>query len=80
MLQKVIFSSVRAIFFVFEYPVSPAENNFNNSSEPYSGYSRISETLYVFCFFLLNVELDEFGPRKRKASPFANPVFTPLSA
>ena len=36
----------------------------------------ISETLYVY---LLNVERDEFGLRRRKASPFANPVLAPLS-
>ena len=29
--------------------------------------------------FLLNVEGDEFGLRRRKGSPSANPVFTPLS-
>ena len=29
------------------------------------------------CMFLLNVECDEFVIRRRSASPFRNPFFTP---
>ena len=29
------------------------------------------------CMFLLNVECDEFVLRRRSASPFMNPFFTP---
>ena len=81
MLQKVILSCVRAIFFFFKYTVSPAEDNsratvFKTLFWVFSILLSIFENLYVF---LLNVERDEFGLRRRDASPFANPVFTPLS-
>ena len=52
----------------------------------YGFQNLILDILYSFkhiwkicLFFLLNIERDEFGLRKRDASPFANPVFTPLS-
>ena len=81
LLQKVIFSCARAIFFAFKYTVSTAENNsrdtvFKTLFQAFSILSSIFENLYVF---LLNVERDEFGLRRRNASPFVNPVFTPLS-
>ena len=49
-------------------------------SKPYFKYSLFFQPYMKICmFFLLNVEHDEFGLRRRNASPFANPVFTPLS-
>ena len=63
------------------HTVSPAEDNsrdtvFKTLFWVFSILLSIFENLYVF---LLNVERDEFGLRRRDASPFANPVFTPLS-
>ena len=67
-------------FFFFKYQSLPQKiTPETRLSKPYSRYSlflSIFETLYVF---LINVERDEFGTRRRKASPFANPVFTRLS-
>ena len=82
LLQKVIFSCVRPIFFVFESTFSTAEDNsratvFKTLFLVFFIILSISENLYVF---LLNVERDELGLRGRNASPFASPVFTPLSA
>ena len=81
LLQKVIFSCVRAIFFVFKYTVSTAEDNsrdtvFKTLFSVFSILLSIFENLYVF---LLKAERDEFGLRRRNASPLANPIFTPLS-
>ena len=53
MLQKVLFSCVRAIFSVFKYTVSPAENN--------SRYSLFFKHICNSVRFSLNVERDEFG-------------------
>ena len=80
MLQKLIFSYVRAIFFVFMYTVSTVENNSRDTVLKtlflvFSNFLSIFEILHVF---LLYVERDEFGLKRRKAS-FANPVFTPFS-
>ena len=66
MLQKVLFSCVRAVFSVFKYTVSPAENN--------SRYSLFFKHICNSVRFSLNVERDEFGLKRRKASPFANPA------
>ena len=48
-------------------------------SKPYSRYSLFFKDICNSVRFLLNVERDEFGRRRRKASPFANPAFTPVS-
>ena len=45
-------------------------------SKSYSRYSLFFKLIWASVRFLLNVERDEFGLRRRKASPFANPVFT----
>ena len=63
------------------HTVSPAEDNsrdtvFKTLFWVFPILLSIFENLYVF---LLNVERDEFGLKRRNASPFANPVFTPLS-
>ena len=56
--------------FVFKYqsPITP-EIRFSN---PYSKYSLFFKHIWNSVRFLLNVERDKFGLRRRKASPFAN--------
>ena len=77
MLQKVIFSYVRAIFLFTSILSLPQKISLEvGFSKPYSGYSHFFKHLKL-CTFLINVERDEFGLGKRKAFPFANPVFTP---
>ena len=66
MLQKVLFSCVHAIFSVFKYTVSPAENN--------SRYSLFFKHICNSVRFSLNVARDEFGLKRRKTSPIANPA------
>ena len=48
-------------------------------SKPYSRYFLFFKHICNSVRFLLNVECDEFGRRRHKASPFANPAFTPVS-
>ena len=76
LLQKVIFH-VCALFFLFSLPqkITPEIRLL----KPYSKYSLFFKHILNSVGFLINVERDEFGIRRRKASPFANPVFTPLS-
>ena len=63
-------------FFVFKYQSLPQRTTPEiRFSKPYFRYSLFLK----LCTFLLNVERDEFGLRRRKASPLTNPVFTPLS-
>ena len=45
-------------------------------SKPYSRYSLFFKHIWNSVRVLLNVERNEFGPRRRKAS-FSNLVFTP---
>ena len=57
--------------FCFQVSVSPAENTICQNLILNILYSlSILETMHVF---LINVERDELGVRRRKASPFANP-------
>ena len=81
MLQKVIFSCVRAtFFFFFKYQSLPQNITPKiRLSKPYSRYSILFKHIRNSVRFSINVERDEFGVRRCKASPFANPVFTPLS-
>ena len=80
-LPKVTFSFVRAIFVVFRYIVSLPHKITPKIcfSKPYSRFFLFFKHNLKLCTFLLKVERDEFGPRRRKASPFTNPVFMPLS-
>ena len=41
------------------------------------GYPLFFRRVLKLCMFLLNVECDEFVLRRRSASPFMNPFFTP---
>ena len=41
------------------------------------GYPLFFRRVLKLCMFLLNVECDEFVFRRRSASPFMNPFFTP---
>ena len=41
------------------------------------GYPLFFRRVLELCMFLLNVECDEFVLRRRSASPFMNPFFTP---
>ena len=78
MLYKVIFSCVRAIFFKYQslpQKITPEIR----LSKPYSRYSLFFRHFLNSVSFSINVERDEFGVRRCKPSPFANPVFTPLS-
>ena len=47
-------------------------------SKPYFRYSIFFKHIWNSVRFLINVERDELDVRRRKASPHANPVFTPL--
>ena len=71
---------MRAVFFVFKYTIPQKITREIRFSKPYSRYSLFFKHI---CnsdgTFLLNAERDEFGLSRRKASPFANSVFTPLS-
>ena len=69
-----------ARYFFFKVSVSPTQNNPRDTFvKPSSKYPLFFKHIWNSVRFLKNVERDEFGIRRRKASPFANSVFTPLS-
>ena len=75
-----IFICTHYFFFVFKYQSLPQRTTPEiRFSKPYSRYSLFFKHIWNSVRFLLNVERDEFGLRRRKASPLTNPVFTPLS-
>ena len=67
MLQRAIFSFL-CFCLCFQGPFF-SKNSF--------GYPLFFRRVLKLCMFLLNVECDEFVLRRRSASPFMNPFFTP---
>ena len=70
-----------AIFFVFEWPFCPGENNFSDNINICFAKTSFDYPLFLwrmlkFCAFLLNMEGDESVLRGCCASPFKNPCST----
>ena len=70
-----------AIFFVFEWPFCPGENNFSDNIKICFAKISFDYPLFLwrmlkFCAFLLNMEGDESVLRGCCASPFKNPCST----
>ena len=67
-----------AFVFVFKGPFSilklTSKRCFSKNS---FGYPLFFRRVLKLCMFLLNVACDEFVLRRRSASPFMNPFFTP---
>ena len=67
-----------AFVYVFKGPFSSLKLTSKRCFSKNSfGYPLFFRRVLKLCMFLLNVECDEFVPRRRIASPFMNPFFTP---
>ena len=79
MLQKAIFSFVcfclcfQGIFFSLSLNLTSKRCFSKNSF----GYPLLFRRVLILCMSFLNVEYVEFVLRRRSASPFMNPFFTP---